>query len=677
MRTAGLMLAGGLALVAVSASAQTQPSSTSVSAKAQGRARTPPPSPNPASRFDPLETFAPVAFPEPVNRFRSADGSPGPDYWQNRADYDIAARLDPASKTLTATETITYTNNSPSALTSLWVQLDQNVYRADARSVTALSGFRKPDQVTSGYAIEAVQVQRDGSPAPAPFLVSDTRMQVHLAEPLKSGGRLKLRIAYHYVVPGLFGGRTAWVDTKNGPIFDVAQWYPRMCVFDDVRGWDTLPYVAQEFYLEYGDFDYAVTVPADMLVMGTGELVNPQEVLTPPQRERLARARSSDATVLIRTPEEVAQAAAAPPPSGERTWRYHMASTRDVAFSASRAFIWDAARIDLPAGKTALAESVYPVESTGPNAWTRSTEYTKDAVERFSRHWYPYPYPTAVSVAGGASGMEYPGLVFDGIEDKGAALFWITAHEFGHTWYPMIVGSDERRNAWMDEGFNTFIDTFESDEFEGGVYGPKRDAEYAPQGGNPVDDILPVLADPKAPPILTRADLIAEAYRHPVTYFKAALGLRLLRDEILGPERFDAAFRKYTADWAFKHPKPSDFFRAMESEGGEDLSWWWRGWFLENWQLDLAVSSVAYVDGDPAKGARITVETLDKLIAPSAVEVRYADGSTRRVTVPVETWELGGKAVLDVPGGQPIVSATIDPDHRLPDKDRSNNTFRP
>ena len=235
-----------------------------------------------------------MAFPEPVNRFRSADGSPGPDYWQNRADYDIAARLDPASKTLTATETITYTNNSPSALTSLWVQLDQNVYRPDARSVTALSGFRKPDQVTSGYAIEAVQVQRDGSPAPAPFLVSDTRMQVHLAEPLKSGGRLKLRIAYHYIVPGLFGGRTAWVDTKNGPIFDVAQWYPRMCVFDDVRGWDTLPYVAQEFYLEYGDVDYAVTVPADMLVMGTGELANPQEVLTPRQRERLVRARSSD-----------------------------------------------------------------------------------------------------------------------------------------------------------------------------------------------------------------------------------------------------------------------------------------------------------------------------------------------------------------------------------------------
>jgi hypothetical protein len=187
-----------------------------------------------------------------------------------------------------------------------------------------------------------------------------------------------------------------------------------------------------------------------------------------------------------------------------------------------------------------------------------------------------------------------------------------------------------------------------------------------------VDEILPVLADPAAPPIMTRADLISEKYRHAVTYFKAALGLRLLRDEILGPERFDAAFRKYTADWAFKHPKPSDFFRAMDSEAGEDLTWWWRGWFMENWQLDLAVTGVAYVDGAPDKGARITVETRDKLVAPSIVEVRYADGSVKHTAVPVESWQLGGKIVLRVEGGPAIVSVTIDPD-----RDRSNNTYRP
>jgi hypothetical protein len=273
--------------------------------------------------------------------------------------------------------------------------------------------------------------------------------------------------------------------------------------------------------------------------------------------------------------------------------------------------------------------------------------------------------------------MEYPGLVFDGMEDKGKDLFWITAHEIGHTWFPMVVGSDERRDAWMDEGFNTFIDTFESDEFEGGAYGPKRDSEFAPGGGDPIEEILPILADPKAPPILTRADLIPEEYRHPVTYFKAALGLVLLRDQILGPERFDAAFRKYVADWSFKHPKPSDFFRTMESEAGEDLAWWWRGWYFNNWQLDLAVTHLAYVDGDPLKGATVTVESLDKLVMPAVLEVRYSDGAMRRLGLPVETWELSGRAELSLGGGPSIVSVTVDPDHKLPDRDRSNNTFVP
>jgi hypothetical protein len=624
--------------------------------------------------YDPRETFAPVNFPEAVNLYRGPDGAPGPDFWQNRADYDIAARLDPASKSLTATETITYTNNSPSTLTSLWVQLDQNIYRPDARSAVALSHWHKSGEITQGYAIESVQIINGGAAVSAPYLVTDTRMQVHLDQPLKGhGAKLQLKIAYHYTVPGLFGGRTAWVDTKNGPIFDIAQWYPRMAVFDDIRGWDPLPYIAQEFYLEYGDFTYAITVPADMIVMGTGELANPQEVLTPAQIQRLAAARKSDKTLMIRTADELV----APAPAGERTWRYRMHNTRDVAFSASRAFIWDAARINLPGGASALAESVYPIESAGDAAWGRSTEYTKDAVERFSQHWAVYPYPTAVNVAGGASGMEYPGMAFDGIDDKGKELFWITAHEIGHTWFPMMVGSDERRNAWMDEGFNTFIDTFESDEFSGGVYGPKRDSEYAEGGGNPVDVILKVLADPKAPPILTRADLIPETYRHTVTYFKAALGLRLLRDVILGPQRFDPAFRKYIADWSFKHPKPSDFFRTMDSEAGDDLAWFWNGWYLHNWQLDLAVTGINYVDGDPAKGAKVTIETKDKLILPTKLEVRYADGSVKRIDVPVEFFELGGTAELSLPGGAAISSVTIDPDHVLPDRDRSNNSFTP
>ena len=631
-----------------------------------------------AADFDPKVAFAAQPLPDGVNAYRSANGAPGPAYWQNRVDYMITARIDTTARTLTATEIVDYTNNSPDALPSLWMQLDQNIYRADSRAAVLGSGRKGRGAVehSDGYAIASVEVLRGKAWVKIPYVVSDTRMNLRLDQPLRGGGtKLKFRITYHYAIPGVWGGRNSWLDTPNGTIFDIAQWFPRMAVYDDLRGWDTLPYLGSEFYCEYGDVDYAVTVPADMIVAGGGVLTNAAEVLTPLQRTRLAHAATSDATVMIRTPDEVTRDSARPAAKTEKTWRYHFANTRDVAFSASRAFVWDAARMNLPGGKTALAESVYPVEAAGDAAWGRSTEYLKDSVERFSQHWFTYPYPTAWSIAGGSTGMEYPGMAFDGIPDKGKELFWITAHEIGHTWYPMVVGSNERRDAWMDEGFNTFIDTFESDEFKGGVFGPKRDSEYAPGGGNPVDEILPLLADRDAPPIMSYPDVMGEKYRHSVSYFKTALGLRLLRDVILGPDRFDPAFRKYTADWAFKHPSPSDFFRAMSSESGEDLSWFWRGWFFNNWQLDLAVTNIAYTDGDPAKGAGIGLESRDKLVMPAVLEVKYADGHAIRIKLPVETW-MRTKPVIAAPAGR-ISSVTLDPDHLLPDRDRSNNGVAP
>ncbi|RZF63866.1 M1 family peptidase [Sphingomonas populi] len=631
-----------------------------------------------AADFDPKAAFAAQSLPDGVNVYRSSNGAPGPGYWQNRVDYAITARIDAAGKTLTATETVDYTNNSPDPLPSLWMQLDQNIYRADSRAAT-IGGGRKGRAAgahSDGYDIASVEVLRGKAWVNIPFVVSDTRMNLRLDQPLKGGGtKLTFRIAYHYAIPGVWGGRNSWLDTPNGTIFDIAQWFPRMAVYDDLRGWDTLPYLGSEFYCEYGDVDYAITVPADMIVAGGGVLTNAEEVLTPLQRTRLAKAAGSDATVMIRTPDEVTRDSGRPAANAEKTWRYHFANTRDVAFSASRAFVWDAARMNLPGGKTALAESVYPVESAGAARWGRSTEYLKDSVENFSRRWFTYPYPTAWSIAGGSTGMEYPGMAFDGIPDKGKELFWITAHEIGHTWYPMIVGSNERRDAWMDEGFNTFIDTFESDEFKNGVFGPKRDSEYAPGGGNPVDEILPLLADKDAPPIMSYPDVMGEKYRHSVSYFKTALGLRLLRDVILGPDRFDPAFRKYTADWAFKHPSPSDFFREMSSESGEDLSWFWRGWFFNNWQLDLAVTNIAYTDGDSAKGASITLESRDKLVMPAVLEVKYADGHSTRIKLPVETW-MRIKPVIAAPAGR-IASVMLDPDHLLPDRDRSNNRVAP
>jgi hypothetical protein len=268
--------------------------------------------------------------------------------------------------------------------------------------------------------------------------------------------------------------------------------------------------------------------------------------------------------------------------------------------------------------------------------------------------------------------MEYPGIVFDGISDKSPDLYWITAHEIGHNWFPMIVGSDERTYGWMDEGFNTFIDVYASDAFNKGEFAPKRDGEYAPGGGNPVDEILPYLKDPQAPVMLTRADAIPEKYRHPLVYFKPALGLVLLREQILGKERFDYAFRRYIRSWAYRHPGPDDFFRTMENEAGEDLSWFWREWFFHNWSLDLAVQDAR----SSAGGVDVTIANLDRMAFPVTLELTWKDGSKQRIALPVETWLQSGIRTLHFPATQPLAAAVLDPDHVLPDANRANNGWK-
>ncbi|MGA2650814.1 MAG: M1 family metallopeptidase [Terracidiphilus sp.] len=673
MHSTPLRIAFSFSLLALCASTAFQVA-TAQAAPVAPVAAPSPASPSP-SIYDPRITFAPLTLPDPVNAYRSSNGAPGPSYWQNEADYEMHADLDTQAKILRNDELITYTNNSPDALPSLWIQMEQNLYRKDSRGqivngalMRRMRAATSPGAIppsTEGFELDAVEIGFGPKTVKADYLIDDTRMQVRLPVPLApKGGTLKLHIKYHYTIPGVWGGRTSWGMSKQGEIYDMAQWYPRMCVYDDLRGWDTLPYIGSEFYLEYGHFDYYVTVPSNMIVAGSGELMNPKDVLTPTEMERLAQARASDKTVVIRSAAEVNDPSSRPKTSGTLTWHFHMDSTRDVVWSASPVFVWDAARINLPDGKTSLAESVYPPESVGAGAWSRSTEYVKDTVERFSRQWYPYPWPAAINVAGFSTGMEYPGIVFDGIDDKGKVLFWITAHEIGHTWFPMIVGSNERRNAFMDEGFNTFIDIDESAEFQGGVYGPKRDSEYS-AGGEPSDTILKVLDNPAAPNILMSADAISWQIGHPVSYFKGAYGMVLLREQILGKERFDWAFRKYIRDWAFKHPSPSDFFRELSSEGGEDLSYFWRGWYMNNWRFDLAVTAI--------NGSQVTIVNKGQLVLPATVEVQYTDGTKTRFRLPVEAWESKGE--MQWAGDKPIASVTVDPDHVLPDDDRSNNTL--
>lgn len=627
-----------------------------------------------ANRYNPRETFAQNFYTKNGNEFRSANGAPGPKYWQNRADYILNASIDTVRNELTCSETIHYINNSLDSLSSLWLELNQNTYRQDARS-NYFSGFGAK-QHTEGFQFEIITITYKGKTRNANYIINDTRMQIRLPQDLAPKTKIEIGIKYHYTI-SMFGGRNDFLTTKNGKIYEVAQWYPRMCVYDDLLGWNTLPFLGSgEFYCEYGDFDYTVTVPNDMIVGGSGELQNEKEVLSDQQIQRLAMAKKSDKTIMIRTVDEVNHRATHPISRGSKTWHFKMFNSRDVAFGASKAYVWDAAKVNLPGGKKSLAMSVYPVESAGEEAWGRATEYLKKSIEYFSEKWFVYPWPVAVNEAGNAGGMEYPGIVFDGWHDKAGELYWVTAHEIGHNWFPMIVGSDERRYAFMDEGFNTFIDVYASDNFNNGEYAPKRDGEYAPGKGNPSEEIVPLLKDENALTMGDRADEFPEKYRHPVEYFKPALGLVLLREVILGHDRFDYAFKKYIERWAYKHPSPDDFFRTIDNEAGEDLTWFWREWFYNNWQLDLAVQSVSYKDNDYKQGAEITITNLDKMVMPCTIEVVLKDGSKDTLQLPVETWMQSGVRIIRLETSQPLQSVIIDPAAILPDCNRANNSWK-
>ncbi len=623
------------------------------------------------SKYDPHETFDPNFLASPGTVYRSGSGAPGPQYWINRADYVIKASLDTAKKEISGFDEITYTNNSPDQLNYLWLQLDQNMFKEDSRgSLTSpYGGYRFGGKnYTEGYNLKSVKIIQDGKTLDAKYVVTDTRMQIILPKPLKSkGGKIKIAIVYNFTIPQNGSDRMGYLDTKNGTIFEIAQWYPRMEVYDDVVGWNTLPYLgAGEFYLDYGNFDFYITVPSDQIVVASGLLQNPKEVLTSTEIQRLDEASKSDKTVYIVKPNEIHSSQIRPTSKGNLTWHFKMENTRDVSWASSNAFVWDAAKVNLPSGKKTLAMSVYPIEVSADSAWGRSTEYVKGTLEINSKLWYEYPYPVAVDVAGIVGGMEYPGIVFCSWKSKGERLWGVVTHEFGHTWFPMIVGSNEREYAWMDEGFNTFINIYSTLYFNNGEYKPRRN--------NP-RMFINFLKRFSSEPIMTYPDDLPSNLLGLDAYFKPSLGLNILRTYILDTTRFDYAFRTYIKRWAYKHPTPKDFFRTMNDAAGEDLNWFWKEWFYKNWNLDQAVKDVKYINDDPSKGALITIENLDKMVMPVTVEVKEKNGKTGRVKLPVEIWQRSGEWTFKYDSSSLIDTVTIDPDKILPDVNPDNNTW--
>jgi len=630
---------------------------------------------NPVNNYNYHDAFAPHFYTKNGTSTRSASGQPGVEYWQNRADYQITAKLDAVKNEIIGTDEITYTNNSPDKLSFVWLNLDQNLFKEDSRgnAVVPLTGSRNGAQgqvFEGGNKIKSVKVISGGKTkveTDAKFIVTDTRMQIFLPQDLASkGGSVKIKIEFSFIAPFEGSDRMGVLETKNGKIFTIAQWYPRMCVYDDVRGWNTAPYLgASEFYLEYGNFDVKLTVPANHYVVGSGELLNGAEVLPAEQFKRYKAASQSDKTVMIRTAEEVAATATANA-TAEKTWHYQIKNARDFSWASSPAFILDGAKINLPSGKKSLALSAYPVESAGNDAYGRSTEYVKASIENYSKRWFEYPYPAATNVAGNEGGMEYPGIVFCGWKSKGDDLWGVTDHEFGHIWFPMIVGSNERLFAWMDEGFNTFINSVSSVDFNKGEYKQKpsdlhEDVEY--------------LTSPKLETIMSSPDNMKEANIGVLCYVKPAAGLTILREQILGEERFDKALRTYVERWAYKHPTPDDFFRTIENVAGEDLSWFWRSWFVNNWRFDQGINSIKYVKNDPAKGVVITVENFDKMPMPIILDVKTKSGKVTRVKLPVEIWQRNNDWSFKHNSTEEIESITLDPDHAFPDYNESNNVW--
>ena len=595
---------------------------------------------------------------------RTATGQPGPRWWQQSVAYRIRAELDPQSTLLHGSERITYRNRSPDTLRAVVLNLYQNIY-----SENVPRNRRAPN--TGGVTLERVVAQGTAlSPQPAGtvgYAVDGTIGRLTLPRPLLPGDSVMLEIDWHHKVPPAPTFRTAWEDALGGRALVVGQWYPQIATYDDVYGWDATPYLGDgEFYLEYGDFDVDLTLPAGWVVGASGTLLNPAEVLSPQTRARLEQAAASDSAVNVVTAADLASAAAlARPADGRLTWRFAARNVRDFAFATSDRYLWDAARAEVPDGaggrRSVAINSLYRPGAAG---WDRAWRYGQHAISYLSGLIVPYVYDQATIAEGPIAGMEYPMLVFINRPPSPEDLQSVIAHELGHQWFPMTVGSDEARYAWMDEGINSFYEDRAHESFYPGT----------PPGGSAAS-YLRVAGHDNEVPLMRHTDLVSPyGARTVAAYTKPAAVLLALRG-VLGDSVFNRAMREYARAWSFRHPQPWDFFATVERVAGRDLDWFWYPWFFETGVLDQAVESVRPVRG----GVEVVIRDRGDNPMPAFVAVTSSGGAVTEQEVAIEQW-IGGRgartATLLVPSfGGAVTRVEIDPRHLYPDVDRANNVW--
>ena len=609
--------------------------------------------------------FAPLNLP-PGNLYRSGSGAPGPRYWQQRADYDLKATLDTAAKALRGELTLRYTNNSPDTLHFIWFQVEQNAFKANslnsyvfpAESRFGARNFEGGDNIDR---FEQVTGNGKGARRALKLRTEGTVMKADLAEALPPGHTATISAAWHFNIPEHGADRMG----RDGALYELAQWYPRVNVYDDLRGWNTEPYLGQgEFYLEYGDYSLEVTVPAGYIVAATGALQNAREVLAPTQISRLAQASKSDSVVHIVTQQDLTSGAARSRKTGTMTWRFTSKDVRDVVFAASPDYMWDASSY-----KGILAQAFYRPSAIEP--WKDGADMSRMSIQEYSERWFMYPYPQITAVEGPISGMEYPMVAMEAKSADKYDLYNVVTHEIGHMWFPMIVGSNERMHMWQDEGFNTFINTFS----EARRYPEKGD--QMTRAGEERGLVTQYMEHNVDEPLEINPDRINPQLLGENAYVKTSVALQQLRQEILGPAAFDDAFRTYIQRWAFKHPSPTDFYRTMEDVGGRRLDWYFREWFMENPHFDPAIDSVVTAQHGDSMLVGVLYGNHARGVEPIRARFTFSDGSTQDFNYPAEVWSTNTRMYAREYAfvGKKLVRIELDPDKRLVDVDRSNNQW--